>query len=90
MAYYVTPSGDVMFYPDIADRAFLNISPLTFVNKLMVANPNMPVKMLISENIKYTFVRHLLPLHCINTPLRPGTTCFELSLSRATLTLYCY
>ena len=59
MAYYMTPIGTVIYYPWIADRAFLEISPLTFVHKLMVANPNLPVKMLTSENIKYTFVSTL-------------------------------
>lgn len=49
-----------MLYPEIADWAFVDISPLKFVNKLMAANPDMPMKMLTCENIKYTFVREFI------------------------------
>ena len=56
MAYCVTGMGVVIMYPNIADRDFLNVSPLRFVNKLMAANPALPVKMLTIENVKYAFV----------------------------------
>ena len=74
MAYYLPPTGGIILYPEIADWAFVNISPLTFVNKLMAANSGMPVGLLTSENIKYTFVRKALLVE-------------TMSLTKATLTM---
>ena len=54
---YMTPEGGAMLYHDLSDRAFLSVTPVTFVRKILERNPQMTCNMLTIENMKFIFVR---------------------------------
>ena len=51
---FKTPDGAIL-HPQFSDRALVNVTPTTFVRKLLQENPDIPCRLLTSNNVMCVF-----------------------------------
>lgn len=61
---YKSLDGIAIKFPDLSDRALMNIYPCTFMRKLLLRNPEMPCRLLTINSITCVF-RAMLAERCL-------------------------